>query len=157
MAWIDWVDNSEWLENFNFSKSLDITPRLYNTITDNFIQELWENSLAFYHLVCLPYWEDLQKWESVPGIYKILKDFVPKAKGHTFDVLIFKKSNQWLDKNKEVFRNQIWKNKMHNFVINNPFYTYIIGCFWDESRMVQSVIREFKNKFPEKFRELKHK
>lgn len=160
MEGINIVDNAEWLEGFDYSLSSDITFNLYNTLTyDEQIREFWDKCSDFYHISCFPFDWALEQRRDVPEIYKILIKFAHTAEGHPLDVLICKyndESMQEFQKKVEEFREKYRKTWIK---IKNPNpYVYMVWFFWGSAgRTAQYVIRELKDNFPEKFKELKVK
>ena len=160
MEGIDLVENSEWLESFSRSLSSDITFNLYNTLdNDKQIKEFWDKCSSFYHLSCFPFDETIKQWEIVPDIYEILRCFIHTANGHPLDVLICKYNEgsiQEANNKVELLKKEYEKLWIE---IKNPYpYVYMVGFFGGSAwRTAQYMIWELKNKFPEKFKELKIK
>ena len=160
MRGFDKLENAEWLVSFSNENSSDITFSLYNTLSgDEDIKNFWEKCSDLYYFSCFPFDESLEQWKEVPDIYKILKQFAHTANGHPLDILICKydeNSMQEARKMTEEFRK---KYEWTNITIKDPNnYVYMVWFFWGSAwRTAQYLIRELREQFPDKFRNLKHK
>ena len=160
MRGIEWLNNAEWLEEFNHKLSSDITFNLYNNLSsDESIRAFWDKCSDFYHLSCFPFDGELEKWVDVPDIYEILKKFAHTADGHPLDVLICKFNEKTMEEAKQQVEELRKRCDGMEITIAEPYpYIYMVWFFGGSSwRTAQYVLWELRNNFPEKFKEIKHK
>ena len=163
MIGIDKLENAEWLEDFNSETWKYYTFDLYRTLnSDEQIREFWEKCSEFYYLPVFPYGTELKRWKDVPELYEIISKLAHWADWFCLELLIWRHSDESMRVAKEKteeMRKKFEKDWLTFFTVRDPYlYTYMVWYFWGSSwRAAQSVIRELKNKFPEKFREIKHK
>lgn len=163
MVLIDKLENGEGLEDFNSKTWIDYTFDLHRTLnSDEQIKEFWEKCSEFYYLSVFPHEEELEKWKDVPELYEIISRLAHWADWFCLELLIWRHSDESMKLARE--KTEEMKKKFEQdwitfFTVRDPYsYTYIVWYFWGSSwRAAQSVIRELKNMFPEKFRQLKHK
>lgn len=160
MRGLDKLENAEWLESFSHENTSDMTFSLYNTLSsDEDIEAFWNKCSDFYHLSCFPFDDDLDQWRAVPDVYKILDQFAHTADWFPLDVLICKFSEENMEEARRLTEEFKKKYEGTSIAIKDPnSYAYIVWFFWGSSwRTAQYVIKELRNRFPDKFRELKVK
>ena len=158
MRGFDRLENAEWLELFSRENSSDITFSLYNNLTsDEDINKFWEKCSDLYYFSCFPFDESLEKWREVPDVYQILKQFAHTANGHPLDILICKYDEESMQEARKMTEEFRKKYEGTNVTIKDPNgYVYMVWFFWGSAwRTAQYLIRELKEKFPDKFRDLK--
>jgi len=160
MKGLDKLENAEWLESFSHENASDMTFNLYNTLSsDEKIEEFWNKCSDFYHINCFPFDEWLEEWKDIPDIYNVLDQFAHTANGFPLDILICKFNDKSMEEAKrltEEFRKQY---EWTSITIKDPnSYAYMVWFFWGSTwRTAQYIIKELKNRFSNKFRELKVK
>lgn len=163
MVNINRLENAEWLEEFNANTWTDYTSNLCDPLrSDEEIEKFWAMCSELYHLSLFPHESELTKREDVPEIYDILDRLAKRADWFNVELLIWKYSEETMELSKQVTeerRKEFEKEWITFITIRDPYmFTYIVWFFWGSTwRAGQYAIRELKNKFPEKFKELKHK
>lgn len=163
MVIVDKLENAEWLEDFNSNTWADYSFNLYSTLnSDEQIEEFWERCSEFYFLSVFPYDSEVEKWKDVPELYEIINRLIHWAEWHSLEILIWRYSEETMElaRQKTEEKRKEFEEEWLNFItIRDPYlYVYMVWYFWGSAwRTAQYVIRELKNKFPEKFREIKHK
>ena len=105
--------NTTWLDAFKIENSNDISFDLYKDFADSeeTLRKYWELFSDFYYISCHPFDESIEKWKDMPEIYNILKRSEHMADGHPLEILIWKYSEESMERAKKNNRGQkkgIW-------------------------------------------------
>ena len=149
----------EWLENFKNENSNDISFDLYKNFADSEenLKKFWDTFSDFYYISCAPFHESIEKWKNTPEIYDILKRSVHMANGFPLEIIIWKYSEESMDKARRITEEKRKEYEWMWFTIWEPKeYMYIVGFFGGTTgRTNQEIIRGIRNMFPDKIRVLK--
>ena len=160
MIGLDKLENAEWLELFSEQTTYHTNYSLFKALTtDELVERLWNKCSNLYCFSVFPSDEKIEEWVDIPEIYRILKRAQPGADWNYIHILIWKFEDSVI----EECRQQAKESKeINGEYIRDPrepeYYVCMIWLYWySRWRCVPIVIKELKNKFPEKIKELKHK
>ena len=149
----------EWLEKFSVKNSNDISFDLYKNFADSeeSLRKYWESFSDFYYISCAPFDKSIEQWKNVPEIYNILKRSVHMANGFPLEILIWKYSDESMDKARKITEERRKEFEWMWFTVWDPKeYMYLVGFFGGTTwRTNQYIIKEIKNAFPDKWRVIK--
>ena len=149
----------EWLKNFKMENSNDISFDLYKNFADSeeSLRKFWNTFSDFYYISCSPFDESIEKWKNVSEIYNILKRSVHMANGFPLEIIIWKYSEESIQKARNITEQKRKEYEWMWFTIWEPKeYMYIVGFFGGTTgRTNQEIIREIRNMFHDKIKVLK--
>ena len=147
-----------WLKWFNKESSFDTTFDLYSTLKPSSINEqvesIWNKLSNIYLITCSPF--KIDDWKNIKDIYDILKRYEDKAEWRTLELLIWEYNDEAMNdvyvKTEELKKQYEWQW----IEIRDPKkYMYMIGYYWWTSwRTIQEIIKVFKQKFPNKIKNI---
>ena len=100
----------------------------------------------------------IEKWKEIPGIYNILERYsYDKVEGHPIEILIWKYSEESMEKARKITEKMRKEFEWIEFVIWEPkSYVYFVGfSWWTRWRTNQEIIREIREMFPDKVKVIK--
>ena len=155
------LDNREieWLDAFKTGNSNDISFDLYKDFADSEenLRKYWKAFSDFYYISCPPFDESIERWKDMPEIYDILKRCEHMANGFPLEILIGKYSEESMEKARKITEQKRKEFEWSWIIVWEPkSYMYIVWFFWGTTwRTNQAIIKEIRDKFPEKLKVLK--
>lgn len=148
----------ERLGSFTREASNDISFDLYKNFADSDenLKKYWEAFSDFFYISCAPFDESIEEWKNVPEIYEILKRSEHMANGFPLEILIWKYSEESMDKARKITEEKRKEYEWMWFTIWDPKeYVYIVGFFGGTTwRTNQYIIKKFRDMFPDKVKEI---
>jgi hypothetical protein len=149
----------EWLESFTRNKSSDISFDLYKNFADSeeSLRKYWNAFSDFYYISCAPFDNSIEQWKNVPEIYEILKRSVHMANGFPLEILIWKYSDESMDKARKITEERRKEFEWTGIMVWDPKeYMYLVGFFGGTSwRTNQYIIKQIRDMFPDKVKMIK--
>lgn len=143
------------MENFSERNSNDISFDLYKNFanSEESLKKYWDAFSGFYYISCAPFNESIEQWKNVPEIYNILKRCVHMANGFPLEILIWKYSDESMDKARKITEERRKEFEWTGILVWDPKeYMYIVEFFGGTSwRTNQYLIKEIRDTFPDKF------
>ena len=155
-------ENENWLDRFNMENSRDATFDIYDTLNRDkkYEQALKEHCSHFsdiYYIRCFPFSIDQRK--DYPKIYDILKRYEHTANGHPLEILIWKYSDETMQRARKITEENRKRYEDMWFTVWDPKeYQHMIWFFWGTSwRICEEVIKDVKKVAPDKIKLLEVK
>lgn len=149
----------EWLDAFRIENSSDISFDLYKNFADSEenLRKYWDAFSDFYYISCPPFDQSIERWNNMPEIYNILKRSEHMANGFPLEILIWKYSEESMEKARKITEQKRKEFEWSWIIIWEPkSYMYIVWFFWwTTGRTNQAIIKEIKDMFPDKLKVLK--
>lgn len=152
-------ENENWLDRFNMENSRDATFDIYDTLNrdkkyEQALKEYCSHFSDIYYIRCFPFSIDQRK--DYPKIYDILKRYEHTANGHPLEILIWKHSDETMQRARKITEENRKRYEDMWFTVWNPKeYQHMIWFFWGTSwRICEEVIKDVKKVAPDKIKVL---